>query len=67
MRYEYPGDERISGLVPSGGIHDTEEKRNALLDSIEELKACAEYIDCKQTFYNEVLSGKRPYVSSLIR
>lgn len=41
-------------------------KRKALLDSIEELKGCVDYIDWKQNFYEEVLTGKRPYVSNLI-
>lgn len=41
-------------------------KRNALLASIEELKGHVEYIDWKQEFYDDVLSGKRPYVSNLI-
>ena len=42
------------------------QKRTALLSSIEELKGCVEYIDWKQEFYDDVLSGKRPYVSNLI-
>ena len=44
-----------------------DKKRKALMDSIEELKGCIDYIDWKQNFYDEVLSGKRPYVSNLIR
>ena len=44
-----------------------DKKRKALLDSIEELKGCVDYIDWKQNFYDEVLTGKRPYVSNLIR
>ena len=51
-------------------IHQRKEvldkKRKALMDSIEELKGCVDYIDWKQEFYDEVLSGKRPYVSNLI-
>ena len=43
-----------------------DKKRKALMDSIEELKGCVDYIDWKQEFYDEVLSGKRPYVSNLI-
>ena len=43
-----------------------DKKREALLASIEELKGCVNYIDWKQNFYNDVLSGKRPYVSNLI-
>lgn len=42
-------------------------KREALLNSIEELKSCIDYIDWKQGFYDDVLSGKRPYISNLIR
>lgn len=42
-------------------------KREALLDSIKDLKASVDYIDWKQNFYDEVLSGARPYVSNLIR
>lgn len=43
-----------------------DKKREALLASMEELKGCVNYIDWKQNFYNDVLSGKRPYVSNLI-
>lgn len=43
------------------------QKRDALLESIKELEDCIGYIDWKQGFYDEVLSGKRPYVSNLIR
>lgn len=42
-------------------------KRVALLDSIRELEESIAYIDWKQNFYDEVLSGARPYVSNLIR
>ena len=38
-----------------------------LLTSIKELEASVAYIDWKQNFYDEVLSGERPYVSNLIR
>ena len=41
-------------------------KRKALLDSIAELNDCISYIDWKQDFYDDVLSGKRPYISNLI-
>ena len=57
-------------LQGQSSIHQRKEmldkKRKALLDSIEELKDCVDYIDWKQEFYDEVLSGKRPYVSNLI-
>ena len=42
-------------------------KQEALLASIQELKDSISYIEWKQGFYDEVLSGKRPYVSNLIR
>lgn len=44
-----------------------EKKQKALLVSIKELEDSVSYIDWKQNFYDEVLSGKRPYVSNLIR
>lgn len=43
------------------------EKKSALLKSIEELNASVAYIDWKQEFYGDVLSGKREYISNLIR
>ena len=42
-------------------------KQDALRISIKELEASVAYIDWKQNFYDEVLSGKRPYVSNLIQ
>ena len=44
-----------------------EKKQKALRRSIQELEDSVAYIDWKQNFYDEVLSGKRPYVSNLIR
>ncbi len=43
------------------------QKKEALLASIKELEDSVAYIDWKQNFYDEVLSGERPYVSNLIR
>jgi len=43
------------------------EKEQALRASIKELEDSVAYIDWKQNFYDEVLSGKRPYVSNLIQ
>lgn len=43
------------------------QKQKALRTSIQELEDSIAYIDWKQNFYDEVLSGKRPYVSNLIR
>ena len=42
-------------------------KQDSLRISIQELEDSIAYIDLKQNFYDEVLSGKRPYVSNLIR
>lgn len=44
-----------------------EKKQDALRNSIKELEDSIAYIDWKQNFYEEVLSGKRQYVSNLIR
>lgn len=41
-------------------------KQEALRASIKELEDSVAYIDWKQNFYDDVLSGKRPYVSNLI-
>lgn len=42
------------------------QKQEALRDTIRELEESVAYIDWKQNFYGEVLTGKRPYVSNLI-
>lgn len=42
-------------------------KQEALQVSIRQLEDSIAYINWKQNFYDEVLSGKRPYVSNLIR
>ena len=41
-------------------------KKEALLQSIYKLQQAVEYIDWKQNFYDEVLSGKTQYYSNLI-
>ena len=41
-------------------------KQEALRLSIKELEDSVAYIDWKQNFYDEVLFGKRPYISNLI-
>lgn len=41
-------------------------KKEALLESIEKLQQAVEYIDWKQNFYEEVLTGKTKYYSNLI-
>ena len=42
-------------------------KQEALRETVRELQDSIAYIDWKQNFYDEVLSGKRPYESNLIR
>ena len=41
-------------------------KREALLQSIAQLQDAVAYIDWKQGFYDDVLSGKTVYYSDLI-
>lgn len=43
------------------------QKQEALRSSIQQLEDSIAYINWKQDFYDEVLSGKRPYVSNLIQ
>lgn len=42
------------------------QKRDDLLKRMEELQASIDYIDWKQGFYDDVLSGKIEYFSNLI-
>ena len=42
------------------------QKQDALRETMRELQESIAYIDWKQNFYDEVLSGKRPYESNLI-
>ena len=73
VRSEYSGNEGVSRLMPCRRIHHTDpkgtagEKQDALRATIKELEDSISYIDWKQNFYDEVLSGKRPYVSNLIQ
>ena len=41
-------------------------KQDSLHQAVKELEDSISYIDWKQNFYDEILSGKRPYVSNLI-
>ena len=41
-------------------------KQETLRESMQELQESIAYIDWKQNFYDEVLSGKRPYESNLL-
>lgn len=43
-----------------------DQKRARLAERIAVLKDSIRYIDAKQRFYDEVLSGKREYVSNLL-
>ena len=43
-----------------------EQKREQLLEHIRDLEDAVRYIDWKQGFYDDVLSGKTPYVSNLL-
>ena len=73
MRDEHSGDEKISGTVPARGSYHCfpkkmlARKQEELRASIKELEDSISYIGWEQNFYDEVLSGKRPYVSNLIR
>ena len=42
-------------------------KRDALVTQLKQVQECIEYIDWKQNFYDDVLSGKTKYISNLIR
>lgn len=42
------------------------DKKEALLRSIEGLQKAVEYIDWKQSFYDDVLSGRTEYYSNLV-
>ena len=42
------------------------EKKETLLQSIAELQKSVAYIDWKQGFYDDVLSGKTTYYSNLV-
>lgn len=42
------------------------QKRQTLLEHIAKLQSAVDYVDQKQAFYNDVLAGKRSYVSNLL-
>ena len=58
-------------LQGTSTIHERKQilnqKRKELLEQIKNLESSIQYIDHKQQFYDDVLSGKKPYVSNLIR
>lgn len=42
-------------------------RKELLLSKLQELNDCIDYIDTKQKFYDDVLSGKLKYTSNLIQ
>lgn len=40
--------------------------KESLLNKINELNKCIDFIDNKQSFYDDVLTGKVKYISNLI-
>ena len=42
-------------------------KRQALVVQLQQVQECIDYIDWKQGFYDDVLSGKTKYYSNLIQ
>ena len=42
------------------------QKQEVLRETIREVQDSIDYIDWKQNFYDDVLSGKRPYESNLL-
>ena len=53
------------GTIPERKVILTE-KKETLLQSITELQKAVAYIDWKQRFYDDVLSGKTAYYSNLV-
>ena len=53
------------GTIPERKVILAEKKEN-LLQSITELQKAVAYIDWKQRFYDDVLSGKTAYYSNLV-
>ena len=67
MRHEHSEDEGLPRPLPARRKILLAQKQEALRAGIRELQDSVAYIDWKQNFYDEVLSGKRPYESNLIR
>ena len=42
-------------------------KRKSLVEQLTQVQDCIDYIDWKQNFYDDVLSGKTKYFSNLIK
>ncbi|WP_195266450.1 MerR family transcriptional regulator [Clostridium sp. 1001275B_160808_H3] len=43
-----------------------EKKKKTLLDKLQEINDCIDFINTKQQFYDDVLDGKIKYISNLI-
>ena len=58
-------------LVGESSIPERKEilalKRETLVEQLQQVQDCIDYIDWKQGFYNDVLSGKTKYYSNLIK
>ena len=54
-----------AGTIPERKVI-LERKQEELRAELKRIQDSIDYIDWKQNFYDEVLSGKRPYVSNLI-
>lgn len=55
----------VEGTIPERKVI-LAEKKETLLQSIVELQKAVAYIDWKQRFYDDVLSGKTAYYSNLV-
>ena len=54
-----------AGTIPERKVI-LERKQEELRAELKRIQDSIDYIDWKQNFYDEVLSGQRPYVSNLI-
>ncbi len=54
-----------AGTIPERKVI-LERKQEELRKELKRIQDSIDYIDWKQNFYDEVLSGQRPYVSNLI-
>lgn len=43
-----------------------QDKQKSLIEKLQEIEECLDYIETKQQFYDDVLSGKKKYYSHLI-
>ena len=66
---ERPQQSRELLLAPLTLLHEPsipERKRARLVEQLAEIQDSIDFIDAKQRFYDDVLSGVTPYVSVLI-